>query len=303
MAEIASRDVPADGLGRPGRLVDVGDAQLYVVEAGQATGYPIVVLHGGPGLDHHEFADYLDPLTERGYRLILADQRSSGRSPACDPATWTLENNAADVGRLARSMGLGRFAVLGHSYGAFVTLQHAVDLPGEAAQSIVSGGVPSARFLAAVDANLDAFEPAELREQVKESWERETGIRTREDFASVMHDQLPFHFADPLDPRIEDYERRTAGTVYSPDVLRTFAANDYGSIEVEDRLGAITQPLLVTTGRHDRTCTPEAAEAIAAGAPTAELAIFERSGHMTFVEEQEEYLAVVEDFLGRHGGA
>ncbi|HXY71649.1 MAG TPA: alpha/beta fold hydrolase [Actinomycetota bacterium] len=302
MAEIATRAVPADGLGRPGRLVDVGDAQLYVVEAGQATGYPIVVLHGGPGLDHHEFADYLDPLTERGYRLILVDQRSSGRSPASDPATWTLENNAADVGRLARSMELGRFAVLGHSYGAFVALQHAVDFPGEAAQSIVSSGIPSARFLAAVDANLDAFEPVELREQVKESWERESSIRTREDFASVMHDQLPFHFADPLDPRIAEYERRTAGTIYSPDVLRTFAANDYGSIEVEDRLGTITQPLLVTTGRYDRACTPEAAEAIGAGAPRAELVIFEHSGHMTFVEEQEEYLDVVGDFLGRHTG-
>ena len=294
-------DIPADGLGRPGRLVDVEGARLYVVEVGPSGNYPIVVLHGGPGLDHHEFADYLDPLTERGYRLILVDQRASGRSPACDPATSTLPTMAEDVGSLARSMGLDRYAVLGHSYGAFVALQHAVDFPGQAAQSIVSGGIPSARFLADVDANLAAFEPVELREQVTASWERETSIRTRQDFASVVHDQLPFHFGDPLDPRIEEYERRTAATVYSPDVARVFAANDYGSIDVEERLKEITQPMLVTTGRFDRTCTPAASEAIAAGAPTAELVIFERSGHMTFVEEPEEYLAVVEDFLRRNG--
>ena len=34
----------------------------------------------GPGLDHHEFADYLDPLTEGGIRLVLVDQRACGRS-------------------------------------------------------------------------------------------------------------------------------------------------------------------------------------------------------------------------------
>jgi proline iminopeptidase len=303
MAESTAARTSVDGLGRHGHLVDVGDARLNVVEVGRDDDYPIVVLHGGPGLDHHEFADYLDPLTGRGYRLILVDQRAQGRSPACDPATWTLEVMAADVGRLARSMGLARYAVLGHSYGAFVALQNAVDAPDEAAQSIVSGGVPSARFLAAVDASLDGFEPVELREQVKASWERETRITTREDFASVMHDQLPFHFADPLDPRIRDYERRTAGTIYSPEVLRALAANDYGAIEVEDRLGGISHPMLVTTGRHDRACTPEASEAIAVGAPTAELRIFEDSAHMTFVEEQDEYLDVVDDFLRRHGAA
>ena len=301
MGEARTAEVPADGLGRPGRLVDVGDTQLYVVEVGPPSGYPIVVLHGGPGLDHHEFADYLDPLAERGFRLILVDQRASGRSPRCDPSTWTLEVMAADVGRLTRSMGLERYAVLGHSYGAFVALQNAVDFPGEAAQTIVSGGVPSARFLADVEANLAAFEPIELRDQVTESWKRESGIETPEDFASVVHDQWPFHFADPLDPRIDDYERRSSGMVYSPDVLRVFAANDYGAIEVEGRLSDVTQPMLVATGRFDRTCTPAASEATAAGAPTAELVIFERSGHMTFVEEPEEYLAAVKDFLRRHG--
>src|SRR5439155_16001180 len=133
-----------DAFDRPGRLVEVVAAQLYVVEVGEPGAYPIVVLHGGPGLDHHEFGEYLDPLAERGYRLVLVDQRASGRSPHCDPATWTLQTMAEDVVSLARSLGLGRYAVLGHSYGAFVALQNAVDFPGMATQTIVSNGVPAA---------------------------------------------------------------------------------------------------------------------------------------------------------------
>jgi pimeloyl-ACP methyl ester carboxylesterase len=149
-----------------GRLVSVGDTRLNVVERG--IGYPLIVLHGGPGLDHRSFGDYLDPLADE-HRLLLVDQRAQGRSDRAPEETWTLERMAADVDALARALELERYAVLGHSYGAIVALQNAVDFPGAAAQTIVSSGVPAARFLAEVDANLAAFEPVELREQVTRS--------------------------------------------------------------------------------------------------------------------------------------
>ena len=280
--------------------VDIGDTRLYVVERGD--GYPLLVFHGGPGLDHHEFGDYLDALADE-YRLILVDQRSNGRSDRAPEETWTLQQMAADVGSLAQAMNLGQYAVLGHSYGAFVVLQHAVDLPGDAAQTIVSSGIPSARFLEHVDQNLSAFEPVELRERVTDSWEREKSVRTQNEVAELLHDQLPFHFADPQDPRIEEYERRTAKSIYSPDVLRRFASEDYGGIEVEDRLGDVTQPVLALAGRHDRVCSVEAARAIAQGVRQGELVVFEASGHMTFVEENGAYIRTVRDFLKRHIGS
>jgi pimeloyl-ACP methyl ester carboxylesterase len=50
----------------------------------------------------------------------------------------------------------------------------------------------------------------------------------------------------------------------------------------------------------DRTCPVEAAEVIASGVPNAELHVFENSGHMTFVEENDAYVRVVRDFLNRY---
>jgi len=135
---------------------------------------------------------------------------------------------------------------------------------------------------------------------VSDSWAREAEAQTQEEFASLMHDQMPFHFGDPLDPRIAEYEERTAETVYSPAMLQHFAQAEYGGIEVEDRLKDVTQPVLVCTGRMDRACTVEAAEAIADGLPNAELVIFEDSGHMTFVEENDRYLQVVREFLNKY---
>lgn len=277
-----------------GRLIEIDDTRLHVVERGE--GEPLIVLHGGPGLDHHEFADYLDPLGEV-CRLILVDQRGQGRSDPTPPSSWTLERFAQDVIMLARAMGLRRYAVLGHSFGAFVALQNAVDFPGMASRTIVSCGVPSERFLAAVERNLLDFEPIELRERVAASWEAEAMVRTAEEVASVVHDQWPFHFADPLDPRIAEYERRTADAVYAPEVLRRFAAEDAPGIEVLDRLGEIPQPVLVLAGRHDRTCPVEAAGVMATRIPDAELVVFAASAHMPFVEEPDAYVEAVRGFL------
>jgi proline iminopeptidase len=277
-------------------LVNIGDTRLNVAERGD--GYPLLVFHGGPGLDHNEFGDYLDPLCDQ-FRLILVDERAQGKSDVCPESTWTLEQMAKDVVLLAEAMQLKKYAVLGHSYGAFVALQNAVDFPGHAAQTIVSGGVPSARFLSVVQENLQKLEPQDVREKVIASWDRESRVQTQEEFADLMHDQMPFHFGNPLDLRIAEYEERTKDTIYAPAMLRHFSQNDYGSIEVEDRLKDITQPVLICTGRLDRVCTVPAAEAMAKGIPNNELVIFEQSGHMTFVEEPELYIQTVRQFLSK----
>ena len=291
--------MPSSAAPAPGRRVDIGDTELHIVERGQ--GYPLILLHGGPGLDHHMFGDYLDALGDV-CRLILVDQRANGLSGRPPPSTWTLEQNAADVSLLAKALQLDKYAVLGHSYGAFVALQHAVDFPGAAAQTIVSSGVASSGLLMShVERELANFLPLALREQVTESWAREPHVQTSDEVAEMLRMQLPFHFGDPLDPRIPEFERRTAGMVGGPEVLRLFSSGGYGGIEVEARLGAVTQPVLVLAGRHDRTCSVEASERMAARLPHAQLHIFEHSGHMTFAEENENYVRVLRDFLRRAG--
>jgi proline iminopeptidase len=275
-------------------MVDVGDTRLHVVERG--SGYPILLLHGGPGLDHHEFADYLDPLGDE-HRLLFVDLRAQGRSEPADPATWTVAQMAADVVALGRALELPDHAVLGHSFGAFVALQWAVDHPDDPGPAIISSGLPSSTYLERVQARLEAFEPVELRERVTASWSREQDVTTPADVAALLHDQMPFHFFDPRDSRIEEFERRSADAVYSPDVLRQFSQAGYGDIELQDRLGEVKRPVLVLAGRHDRTCDVEGSRVIAEGIPRGELVVFEESAHMAYVEENDLYLEAVRSFL------
>ena len=286
-----------------GRLVEVADTKIYVEERGQPSGFPLLVFHGGPGLDHTMFGDYLDPLTDDGrYRLVLVDERACGRSDrSAPPETWTLNRMAQDVTDLAASLGVEQsYATLGHSYGAFVVLQHAVDHPDEPRGTIVSAGVADARWLDGVDAQLAAFESIELREQVSSSWARESEVQTEEEARALLDDQWPFHFREPRGTPVGDYRRRTRGLArYAPDVIRHFATAHYGGIDVSDRLAALTHPALVLAGRHDRTCPVGASEELAAQLPNAQLVVFEDSAHMMFVEEPERYLTTVRQFLDR----
>ena len=154
----------------PTQLLNVGDTRLFADLRGPEHLPPLIVLHGGPGLDHHEFADYLDPLTDT-VQLVLLDMRAQGESDRDAPEdSWTLPQMAADVGAVARALGAVKYAVFGHSYGAFVALQQAISEPGAAAASIVSCGVPSSRYLGEIPAKLETFEPLPLREQVRASW-------------------------------------------------------------------------------------------------------------------------------------
>jgi proline iminopeptidase len=274
-------------------LYDVGDTRLYVDDRGNPDGPALVILHGGPGLDHTMFGTALDPLGDE-YRLLLVDQREQGRSDRGTPAeTWTLAQLAADVDAL----GVEPYAVLGHSYGAFVALQHALDSTRPPVATIISSGLPSERWLEDLEETLATFEPEDLREQVAASWEAEKTVEDQDGERRLVADQMPFHFADPRDPRIEEVD--VADMIFSPAVTRAAASGSYGAIEVEDRLGEIAHPVLVMTGRHDRLCTAPAAEFMAERIPGAQLEILEHSAHMGFIEEPEAYLSAVRSFLDR----
>jgi proline iminopeptidase len=275
--------------------VRLDDTSVWVHERG--SGYPIIVLHAGPGLDHHAFGSYLDPLAQR-FRLLFVDQRGQGRSDRVPLSTVTLARLAQDVIMVARALELERYAVLGHGFGACVALQNAVDYPGMASQVVLSGGVPSGRFYRAVARNLEELQPDVVRERIEAALAREGQATTPALFEAFVRDVLPFQFADPVDPRIGTYLKDAAGTVYRPEVHHHMAAAP--PIEVEDRLDEVGTPVLAIVGRFDRSCIYAASKAIADGVPDGELALFDASGHMPFVEEPDLFRETVAGFIDRH---
>src|SRR5919206_4316777 len=157
-------------------LVTLADGyNLNVEELGG--GFPLIVLHGGPGLDHSMFRPYLDALGDE-FRLLYVDERGQGRSERVDPTTLSLEVFARDVDLLAEALELGSFALLGHSFGAIIATYHATEL-GTAAAYVISGGGDSSE---ALDADVEAALAAlgNGREAIAASWEAEKSVETEE---------------------------------------------------------------------------------------------------------------------------
>ncbi len=278
--------------------VTVNGTRLFYEPVGSENNYPLIVLHGGPGLDHTEMTPWMDSLSDM-FRLLYVDQRGQGRSERVDPATLTLPLLAADASGLAAALGLQHYALLGHSYGAFVALTHAIER-GDASHYIISHGVASGSKMGPeVTANLASFEPVELREQVTQSWAMEASAKTQEDMAQLMKMQMPFHFASVESEGYRRYMSQPDRTVYSPEVLSYAAEHDY-EIEYEDQLGKVQRPTLIFSGEFDRTCTPRAARDIHAGIAGSELVILPNVGHMSYIEDPEGYFGALRGFFERH---
>jgi proline iminopeptidase len=280
------------------RLVELEDGvSLNVVEVG--SGHPLILLHGGPGLDHHELHPWLDPLSGAGLRLIYVDMRGQGRSDRVDPASLSIGVFAQDVDRLARALGLDEFSLYGHSFGAIVSLAHALER-GTASHYVISSGAASSEGLMAdVEREIERFEPAAMREQIKRSWDAEPNASTVADVREIMESQMPFHFWEMGDAYRTFTEKDE--TVYSPEVLAHFAAQGYGGFEWVDHLRWISKPMLVMTGRYDRTCTVARSEEIHDEVAGSRLVIIEKAAHMTHVEQPKAVMDAIRTWLTEQG--
>jgi proline iminopeptidase len=268
-------------------LVTLSDGYRIAVEE-IGDGFALIVLHGGPGLDHTTFRPYLDPLGE-DFRVLYVDGRGQGRSDRVDPETLSLEVFARDVDLLAEALELEQWALIGHSFGAIIAAYHATELGTAAAYVISGGGDTSEALMADVEASLEAM--GDAGEPIAASWEDEKTVETEEQLRELLRIQMPFHFHGDPPP---GYGGETIGT---PDVLRHFANAGYGDFDYRPKLGDVHKPVLVIVGEHDRTTTPRAARVLHEGMQNSELVIVPDAGHMSFVEQSDLYLDAVRRFL------
>jgi proline iminopeptidase len=123
---------------RHGWLGVGGAHRLYWEESGNPQGVPALFLHGGPGAGcapvHRRFFD------PRHYRIVLFDQRGSGRSaPYADITDNTTADLVADIESLRRHLGVERWLVFGGSWGSTLALAYGQTHPERCLGFILRG--------------------------------------------------------------------------------------------------------------------------------------------------------------------
>jgi proline iminopeptidase len=260
------------------------------------SGPPVLVMHGGMGLDHRHFRPWLDGLATTA-TLVYYDHRGNGKSG--DPDDWEafgLPQWTADADAVRASVGADTIVVLAHSCAVFLALEYARRFPRRVTGLILCGGTPAFDYGEKIFAGAQSRgTPAQLASVNALFTAPEL---TDEEYRSHYLSILPLYF-HRFPPEYGEHVRRNVR--FSAKAFLHGRAKLIAGFDSRSWLHTINLPTLVIGGRDDFiTPLEEGAERLASGLPQADLEVFDESGHFPFVEEPARFSQTVCGWLARH---
>jgi L-proline amide hydrolase len=266
---------------------------------------PLVVLHGGPGASHN----YLLPLTDlAGDRaVVFYDQVGNGRSthyPERGADFWTVELFVRELHNLVDALGVAdRHHVLGSSWGGFLAQEYALTHPSGLRSIVLADTAASFPDFVSEANRLRQELPPEVEATLKRH--EDAGTTDDSEYEEACMVFYARHVCR-LDPWPQELVEAFGWIDRDPTVYHTMNGPSefhvVGSIKdwnVKNRLGEIDVPTLLVSGRYDEA-TPALQEPLQAGIPDCEWVLFEESSHVPHMEEREQYMEVVGEWLARH---
>ncbi|MCO6512351.1 MAG: proline iminopeptidase-family hydrolase, partial [Aridibacter famidurans] len=252
----------------------------------------------GPGAGH----DYLEPLEGLGKdrSVVFYDQLGCGRSDKPDNRElWRIDRFVAEIDTVRSALGLEKVHLLGHSWGGWLAIEYMLTKPsGIVSLVLASTSASTSQFV-----NETARLKSELPADVYETMQR---CEAASDFDDPDYEYAVMMFYKRhlcRLPEWPDCALRTVENLEGNAVYETMnGPNEFTVIgnlkdwDRADRLGEISVPTLITVGRYDEL-TPACSETLVNGIPGSRMVVFEESAHLAHVEETEEYLQVVGDFI------
>src|SRR5512144_2699635 len=123
--------------------MSIRDAALFVDVHGR--GDPLVLMHGGPGLDHISLTPFR--ALADSHTVVFYDHRCNGRSVGSAVTTMTWDNLTADADALRERLGFERWSVLGHSFGGHVALEYVLRYPDRVSRLVLLDTAADAHWM------------------------------------------------------------------------------------------------------------------------------------------------------------
>jgi proline iminopeptidase len=271
--------------------VDLPSGRTFVAECGE--GRPIVVLHGGLGLDHAYLRPAFDRLADR-FRLVYFDFLGNGRSER-EIDYGSLHDNelwVRQIGELIAALQLTDPVLAGHSYGGYVALEYAIATGARLPLALISTSaslkhgprvVENAKARGTPDQIAAVVEGLARPQPDDVAWE------------ALWRRLLPLYFHAPA-PELT--EAAGARVRYSARGFNAAHLQVVPGYDVSDRLDRISGPCLVLVGDDDWILPLDICSLpLAAGIPGAALAVLPTCGHFPFLEKPELFHAILGDWL------
>ena len=267
--------------------------------SGDHEGYPLMILHGGPGVPH-DYLENLEALASDTRRVVFYDQLGCGRSDQPDdPSLWRVSRFADELATVRQELGLDQVHILGQSWGGMLAIEYALRQPQGLVSLILANTTSSIPMWVAEANRLRADLPAEVNATLLRH--EEAGTTNDPEYQDAMNVYYARHVCR-VTP-VPDFVQRAldqVGFVYNymngPSEFHvTGVIKDW---DRTDRLAEIHVPTLILSGRYDES-TPVINAMLHKGIAGSEWVVFENSSHLAHVEEPELYMQTVQAFLSR----
>jgi len=265
-------------------LQTINGTGIYSESIGE--GLPLLMMHGGLGLDHSYFRPYFDQLSDNA-KVIFYDHRGNGRSekPA-DYGTLTHDVLIDDAVAVLNFYGVEKAVVFGHSYGGFLAQQLAIKHADRLSGLILANTVPVVDYQPVpngTEEQLAAFGAAFTRPMDDDKDWRKTW---------TTFSQMYYRSYDD-----ETGQRIDSATHYCADEWNAGNAA-LATFNAVEGLPTVNVPTLVLSGEHDFICpTEHGGSRISSLIPNAELSVFDKSAHFPFIEQEKEFFEVIRKWL------
>lgn len=123
-----------------------GTFNVYTKRMGNNPKMRVLLLHGGPGGTHEEFANFDGYLPNEEIEYIYYDQLDSYYSDKPnDPSLWTTEHFVEEVEQVRKALNLNKdnFYLLGQSWGGILAMEYALKYQDNLKGLIISNMVAS----------------------------------------------------------------------------------------------------------------------------------------------------------------
>jgi len=279
-------------------LVD-GKHAVWVKQVGSGD-TPLLTLHGGPGFSHFYLECFEDFLPQAGIRFWYYDQLGCGFSDRPDdPSLWTIDRYRDEVEQVRAALGLDRFVLYGHSWGAMLAIEYALAHPSYLSGLVLSNMTASTSSYLQYVNTLRAAVTSAVDEQMKMFEDR--GDYQAPEYQRLLFVHLYNRYFCRLDPWPEPLLRSAAGlntqiynTIQGP---TEFSVT--GTMKDWDRwaeLHRISTPTLLLVGRHD-TMSVEDVQRMGDSIPHSKVVICEKGSHMSLYDDQAAYFRALIPFV------
>jgi proline iminopeptidase len=278
--------------------IPVEGTELYYREIGQ--GRPIIVLHGGVDLDHTYLLPDMDRLAD-AYRLIYYDQRGRGKSVG-NVEKISIESEMQDLDAVRKYFGFESVALLGHSWGGDLAMEHVIRYPERVSHMILMGTGPASHD----DFKLYIQEWNKRKVPHEEELKAlQSSARYKEGDPKALAEWYRIYFStaikeaehlDRVNLSLEGFTKESVlrgGAIEDRLFKETFRVEGFDLIP---KLKELSNPTLVVHGDYDFVPL-ETAVHIAQAIRGSRFVVLKGCGHFPYIERPEELHEAIDDFF------